>query len=67
VEGRHSSLQQANRLLPWRNRLAIPTGSTKQDAAWEFIQYAMTLENQIGVYTYAGAAPALTAALSSLK
>jgi multiple sugar transport system substrate-binding protein len=45
--------------------LAIPTGSTKQEAAWEFIQYAMTLENQIGVYTYAGAAPALTAALSS--
>jgi multiple sugar transport system substrate-binding protein len=45
--------------------LAIPTGSTKQAAAWEFIQYAMELENQIGVYTYAGAAPALTAALSS--
>jgi len=45
--------------------LAIPTGSTQQEAAWEFIQYAMELENQIGVYTYAGAAPALTAALSS--
>jgi multiple sugar transport system substrate-binding protein len=45
--------------------LAIPTGSTQQEAAWEFIQYAMEVENQIGVYTYAGAAPALTAALSS--
>jgi multiple sugar transport system substrate-binding protein len=45
--------------------LAIPTGSVQQEAAWEFIQYAMELENQIGVYTYAGAAPALTAALSS--
>ncbi len=45
--------------------LAIPAGSTKQAAAWEFIQYAMELQNQIGVYTYAGAAPALTAALSS--
>jgi len=45
--------------------LAIPAGSEQKEAAWEFIQYAMTLENQIGVYTYAGAAPALTAALSS--
>lgn len=45
--------------------LAIPARSTQQAAAWEFIQYAMELQNQIGVYTYAGAAPALTAALSS--
>jgi multiple sugar transport system substrate-binding protein len=45
--------------------LAIPTGSTQQEAAWEFIQYAMELENQIGVYTLAGAAPALKSALSS--
>jgi multiple sugar transport system substrate-binding protein len=45
--------------------LAIPTGSANQQAAWEFVQYAMELQNQIGVYTYAGAAPALTAALSS--
>jgi len=45
--------------------LAIPVASTKQEAAWEFIQYAMELENQIGVYTLAGAAPALKAALSS--
>jgi multiple sugar transport system substrate-binding protein len=45
--------------------LAIPTNSTQKEAAWEFIQYAMLVENQIGVYELAGAAPALTAALSS--
>jgi ABC-type glycerol-3-phosphate transport system substrate-binding protein len=45
--------------------LAIPSTSSQKEAAWEFIQYAMETENQIGVYTYAGAAPALTAALSS--
>jgi ABC-type glycerol-3-phosphate transport system substrate-binding protein len=45
--------------------LAIPASSTHQEAAWRFIQFAMTVENQIGVYTYAGAAPALTAALES--
>ncbi len=45
--------------------LAIPSSSTQKEAAWEFIQFAMELDNQIGVYTYAGAAPALTAALSS--
>jgi multiple sugar transport system substrate-binding protein len=45
--------------------LAIPTGSTQKEAAWEFIQYAMQVENQVNVYKLAGAAPALTAALSS--
>jgi multiple sugar transport system substrate-binding protein len=45
--------------------LVIPTASTQKEAAWEFIQYAMQLENQINVYKLAGAAPALTAALSS--
>jgi ABC-type glycerol-3-phosphate transport system substrate-binding protein len=45
--------------------LAIPSSASNQEAAWEFIQYAMELQNQIGVYTYAGAAPALTTALSS--
>jgi ABC-type glycerol-3-phosphate transport system substrate-binding protein len=45
--------------------LAIPASSTQKEAAWEFIQYAMQVENQIGVYKLAGAAPALTAALSS--
>jgi ABC-type glycerol-3-phosphate transport system substrate-binding protein len=45
--------------------LAIPAQSKQKEAAWKFIEYAMRLENQIGVYTYAGAAPALTAALES--
>jgi multiple sugar transport system substrate-binding protein len=45
--------------------LVIPAQSKQKDAAWKFIEYAMRLENQIGVYTYAGAAPALTAALES--
>ncbi len=45
--------------------LVIPRDSTQKEAAWEFIQYAMQVENQVGVYTYAGAAPALKAALSS--
>jgi multiple sugar transport system substrate-binding protein len=45
--------------------LAIPASAAHQEAAWRFIEFAMRLENQIGVYTYAGAAPALTAALQS--
>lgn len=45
--------------------LAIPASSTQKQAAWEFIQYAMQLENQVGVYQLAGAAPALKAALSN--
>ncbi len=45
--------------------LAIPAKSTQQEAAWEFVQYAMEVQNQVGVYKLAGAAPALTAALSS--
>lgn len=45
--------------------LVIPTSSKNKEAAWKFIEYAMKVENQIGVYTYAGAAPALTAALES--
>ncbi|HPH98182.1 MAG TPA: sugar ABC transporter substrate-binding protein [Anaerolineaceae bacterium] len=45
--------------------LVIPASSKQQDAAWKFIEYAMRVENQIGVYKYAGAAPALTAALQS--
>jgi multiple sugar transport system substrate-binding protein len=47
--------------------LVVPTKSAHQAAAWKFIEYAMRVENQIGVYTYAGAAPALTAALESDK
>jgi multiple sugar transport system substrate-binding protein len=45
--------------------LVIPAQSKQKEAAWKFIEYAMRLENQIGVYKYAGAAPALTAALQS--
>ena len=45
--------------------LAIPSGAKHQEAAWKFVEYAMRVENQIGVYTYAGAAPALKAALES--
>ena len=45
--------------------LVIPTGAEHPEAAWRFIEFAMQLENQIGVYQYAGAAPALTAALES--
>ncbi len=45
--------------------LAIPAKSDNQEAAWRFIEYAMTLENQTGVFENAGAAPALLAALES--
>lgn len=45
--------------------LVIPEASKNKEAAWKFVEYAMRLENQIGVYKYAGAAPALTAALQS--
>lgn len=45
--------------------LVIPAQSKQKEAAWKFIEYAMRVENQIGVYKYAGAAPALTAALQS--
>ena len=47
--------------------LVIPSQSQHKEAAWKFIEYAMRVENQIGVYTYAGAAPALTAALQSAE
>jgi|GEM_PF-380111 len=45
--------------------LVIPKSSANQAAAWKFIEFAMRPENQIGVYTQAGAAPALLAALQS--
>lgn len=45
--------------------LVIPAASKQKEAAWKFIEYAMRMENQIGVYKLAGAAPALTAALES--
>jgi multiple sugar transport system substrate-binding protein len=45
--------------------LVIPANSKNKEAAWKFIEYAMRVENQVGVYKNAGAAPALTAALES--
>jgi multiple sugar transport system substrate-binding protein len=45
--------------------LVIPKNAKNQMAAWKFIQFAMQPENQIGVYKYAGAAPATTDALNS--
>jgi len=45
--------------------LAIPGNAAHKEAAWKFVEFAMTTENQIGVFKYAGAAPALTAALES--
>ena len=45
--------------------LGIPVGAKHKDAAWLFIQYMLRPEQQVGVFTYAGAAPATTAALQS--
>jgi len=45
--------------------LAIPIQAAHKDAAWQFIQYLLRPDQQIGVFTYAGAAPATTAALQS--
>lgn len=45
--------------------LSTPAGAPHPAAAWKFIEFAMRPENQIGVYTYAGAAPGLRAALES--
>lgn len=60
----HPSGKQAGSYLGGTG-LVIPANSTQKEAAWKFIEYAMRVENQIGVYTLAGAAPALTAALES--
>ncbi len=45
--------------------LGIPVQATHKDAAWLLAQYLLRPENQVGVFTYAGAAPATTAALES--
>jgi ABC-type glycerol-3-phosphate transport system substrate-binding protein len=45
--------------------LGIPVQAQHKEAAWQFIQYLLRPENEIGVFTYAGAAPATTAALQS--
>lgn len=43
--------------------LSIPVSAPHQQEAWLFVQYMLELPQQIGVYQYAGAAPATTAAL----
>jgi ABC-type glycerol-3-phosphate transport system substrate-binding protein len=45
--------------------LGIPVQAQHKEAAWQLIQYLLRPENEIGVFTYAGAAPATTAALES--
>jgi ABC-type glycerol-3-phosphate transport system substrate-binding protein len=45
--------------------LVIPAKAANKDAAWKFIEFAMRPENQVGVYKYAGAAPATIAAAES--
>jgi len=45
--------------------LSIPTNAEHPQEAWLFAQYMLRLEQQIGVFRYAGAAPATTAALES--
>jgi multiple sugar transport system substrate-binding protein len=45
--------------------LSIPVNAKNTAAAWAFAQFLLTPEQQLGVYKYAGAAPATTAALKS--
>jgi ABC-type glycerol-3-phosphate transport system substrate-binding protein len=45
--------------------LSIPASSQHQDAAWKFIEFFLRPEQQVRVFTVAGAAPATTAALQS--
>jgi ABC-type glycerol-3-phosphate transport system substrate-binding protein len=45
--------------------LGIPVAAAHKDAAWLFISYMLRTEQQVGVFTLAGAAPATTAALES--
>jgi ABC-type glycerol-3-phosphate transport system substrate-binding protein len=45
--------------------LGIPVQAAHKEAAWQLIQYLLRPENQVGVFNYAGAAPATTAALQS--
>jgi multiple sugar transport system substrate-binding protein len=44
--------------------LSIPVGAPHEQEAWLLIQYMLELPQQIGVFEYAGAAPATTAALN---
>jgi multiple sugar transport system substrate-binding protein len=45
--------------------LSIPVNAPHKTAAWKFVQYMLEPQQQVGVFTLAGAAPATTAALES--
>lgn len=45
--------------------LGIPVAASHKEAAWLFVQYMLRPEQQVGVFTLAGAAPATLAALES--
>jgi multiple sugar transport system substrate-binding protein len=45
--------------------LCIPVNAKNTAAAWAFAQFLLTPAQQVGVYRYAGAGPATTAALKS--
>jgi multiple sugar transport system substrate-binding protein len=45
--------------------LSIPVNAKNPAAAWAFEQFLLTPEQQVGVFKYAGAAPATTAAIKS--
>ena len=45
--------------------LSIPVNAPHPEEAWTFVEYMLQPEQQIGVFTLAGAAPATTAALQS--
>jgi multiple sugar transport system substrate-binding protein len=45
--------------------LSIPVNAAHPHEAWLFVQYMLRLEQQLGVYRYAGAAPATIEALQS--
>lgn len=45
--------------------LGIPVQAAHKEAAWQLIQYLLRPDQQVGVFNYAGAAPATTAALQS--
>jgi ABC-type glycerol-3-phosphate transport system substrate-binding protein len=45
--------------------LGVPVQAAHKDAAWLLAQYLARPEQEVGVFTYAGAAPATTAALQS--
>jgi multiple sugar transport system substrate-binding protein len=45
--------------------LSIPVNAPHPEEAWKFVEYMLQPEQQVGVFTLAGAAPATTAALES--